>query len=77
MAAAAVVVGARTSRVGPAAFDATVTRLSPRASRDRYAPEVPVTPGITHVARAPGDIITVKPGVCPTPYRARSTVYYT
>ena len=63
------------------AFSRGVCRIyasrSTQRVTNRYEPEVPVTPGITHAARAPGDIITVMPGVCPTPYRARSTVHIT
>ena len=36
-----------------------------------------VTPGFTAARRAPGDLFTVKPGVGPTPYRARATVHIT
>ena len=35
------------------------------------------TPGITSRACARGALFTVKPGVCPTPYRARATGYIT
>ena len=35
------------------------------------------TPGITARACARGALFTVKPGVCPTPYRARATGYIT
>jgi hypothetical protein len=38
-------------------------------------PEGGVTSGITTSACARGDLFTVKPEVCPTPYRARATGY--
>ena len=40
-------------------------------------PEGGVTWGFTTAACARGDLFTVKPEVCPTPYRARATVYIT
>ena len=45
------------------------------ASLDVACPGVPVTPGITAAAPAPGTLFTVKPGVGPTPWRARATAY--
>ena len=48
--------------------------MSPRASHLRPSPRETVTPGITAPPLARGDLIIVKPEVCPTPYRARATV---
>ena len=66
---------------GPADVAAASSRrftLTPRAHHATVTvPEGGVTSGFTTSACARGDLFTVKPEVCPTPYRARATGYIT
>ena len=66
---------------GPADVAAASSRrftLTPRAHHATVTvPEGGVTSGFTTSACARGDLFTVKPEVCPTPYRARATAYIT